>query len=157
MIEGLVQRLEDVTPERWDDPVRGSLTFRTLFSRGVTPTCALTAGFAELGPGDRLAAHRHPQSEVYLVVEGEGVVRVDDEEVGVTAGTVLFMPGGSVHEVVNTSPTRVLRVFYVLDADGMEDVEYEFVDDSGAGAEEEAARRPAASTRLRDPRPGKGS
>lgn len=133
MIEGLVQRLEDAAPERWDDPVRGSLTFRTLFSKGASPTCGLTAGYAELAPGDRLSPHRHPQSEVYLVVEGEGVVRVEDEAVGVTAGTVIFMPGGSVHEVVNSSPTHTLRVFYVLDADGIEDVEYEFVDDGEAG------------------------
>ena len=141
MSRGLVQRLGDGATERWDDPARGTLTFRTIFSKGSSPTSGLTVGFAELAPGEHLAPHRHPQAEVYLVVEGEGTIRIEDERLGVTAGTALFMPGGRVHEVVNTSPTSTLRLFYVLDADGIDDVEYEFVGE-GTDGDQAASRRP---------------
>ena len=129
MSSELVVDLGRGTPERWDDAVKGALTFRTLFSKGSTPTAGLTAGVAELAPGDRLAAHRHRESEVYLVLEGEGRVRIEDEHVHVEPGTTLFMPSGWVHEVVNTSRSQTLRIFYVLDADAMDDVEYEFTEE----------------------------
>lgn len=122
----LVRPLGDGPLDRWDDPVRGTVTFRTIFSRGVSPTAGLTAGILEIEPGDRFAAHRHPQTEVYLVLQGEGMVRIGGDEVFVAAGEAVCFPSGESHEVRNTSATGVLRVFYVLDADALDDVNYEW-------------------------------
>ena len=39
--------------EGWDDEQHGRVQWRTLFSAERTPTEALTAGVAEIGPGGR--------------------------------------------------------------------------------------------------------
>jgi hypothetical protein len=75
-----VRDTKDVTPEVWDDPVRGNVSFRVLFSADRTSTSSLYTGFAELPPAGWLGCHRHTQAEVYHVVEGRGVVVLDGDE-----------------------------------------------------------------------------
>ena len=58
----------------WDDPVRGRVRWRTLFSQGLTQTAGMTCGVTELGPGDWLGLHRHAPPEVYYVFAGAGIV-----------------------------------------------------------------------------------
>jgi quercetin dioxygenase-like cupin family protein len=52
-------------------------------------------------------------------------VTLDGDEHTVSEGSAVFIPGGLPHGVRNTGPS-VLRIFYVLAADGMGDVEYDF-------------------------------
>ncbi|MGR6964106.1 cupin domain-containing protein [Geodermatophilus sp. URMC 61] len=75
-----VRHSDEAEPEVWDDPVRGDVSFRVLFSADRTPTSALHTGLAELAPGGRLGLHRHARAEVYHVVEGSGVVVLDGVE-----------------------------------------------------------------------------
>jgi len=111
--------------ESWDDPTRGRLGFRTLFSFEETGTRGLTAGLAELAPDGRLNVHRHEPAEVYHLLEGEGVVTLDGTEHPVVPGSAVFIPGSSWHGIRNSGPGP-LRFYYVLQADGMGDVEYDF-------------------------------
>ena len=70
----LIIRTEEQTPDGWDDPVKGRVGWRTLFSTDQTPTEALTAGVAELQAGGWLGLHRHTPPEIYYVLEGSGIV-----------------------------------------------------------------------------------
>ena len=115
----------DVAPEGWGDPLRGRLSWRTLFSQGPTPTEAITCGVAELAPGDRLERHRHAPPEVYYVVAGEGIVFLDGEEIVVKPGAAVFIPGMAEHGVRQTG-AATLRFFYVLAVDSFDRVEYLF-------------------------------
>lgn len=124
---GSVRQVEDVHTETWDDPVRGRLGFRTLFSSEETGTSTLTSGVAELERGGLLAAHRHTAAEVYLVLEGHGVVTLGDREQEVFAGSAVSIPSDLLHGIRNAG-SETLRFFYVLAADGMDDVEYRFED-----------------------------
>ena len=112
-------------PESWDDPTRGRIDFRTVFSSEETATSRLTAGVAELAPGGRLNVHRHPPAEVYHVLEGQGIVTLDGVEHPVVPGSAVFIPGNAWHGI-RTTRTSNLRLYYVLQADGMGDVEYDF-------------------------------
>ncbi len=124
---GWVRRVQDVRTESWDDPVRGRLGFRTLFSSEETGTSTLTSGVAELEAGGLLAVHRHAAPEVYYVLEGNGVMTLGDREQEVSAGSSVAIPGDLRHGIRNPGPAT-LRFFYVLAADGMGDVEYRFDD-----------------------------
>ena len=108
----------------WDD-YRGRAVWTRLFRQGTTPTDSMTAGVAELAKGGFLAPHRHPQAEVYYVLEGQGTFTVDGEVHAVGAGTALFIPGGSEHAIRNDA-SESLRFFYVFAVDRIEDVEYTF-------------------------------
>jgi mannose-6-phosphate isomerase-like protein (cupin superfamily) len=88
----LVVREADVTRDAWDDKIKGVLGFRTLFSGGTTATAALTAGIADLNPGEWLGLHRHSPTEIFNVIEGEGVVTLDGAEHPVSAGAAVYIP-----------------------------------------------------------------
>ena len=120
-----VRDVEMVGSESWDDPVRGSLSFRTLFSREETATSVLTAGVADVAPGGRLEVHRHGAAEVYFVLEGRGLLTLDGDEQEVAAGMAVHIAADAPHGIRNAGDTP-LRFFYALAADGMADVDYRF-------------------------------
>ena len=124
----IVSRAVDQEWETWseeDIPQKGLVYWKTLISKGVTRSENLTLGVASLPPGGALHEHRHTQDEVYLVLEGSGLVRVGDEELVVEAGSAVFIPGDALHSCENTG-TADLRVAYVFPADSFEEVEYVF-------------------------------
>jgi mannose-6-phosphate isomerase-like protein (cupin superfamily) len=109
----------------WDDPVRGRLRWRTLFSKGATPTEGMTCGVAEFQPGERLGLHRHAPAEIYYIFAGAGVMSLDGREIPVKAGTAVFIPGMAEHGMRQTG-TEVLRLFYAFPVDSFDGVEYVF-------------------------------
>jgi len=80
--------------EGWDNAFRGHVQWRTLFSSERTPSEALTAGVAEILPGNELKAHHHAEPELYYIIEGEGVLTIDGLEHPVQEETAVFIPGG---------------------------------------------------------------
>ena len=129
-----VVHVDDLAVEGWDDPGRGSITWRTVFSSERTATAGLTIGVAELAPdgtvGNRL--HRHAPAEVYYVIAGEGVVTIDGESTAVRAGSAVFVPGGAEHSLANTG-TSTMCLLYTFAVDSFDDVEYAFSDASPSG------------------------
>lgn len=124
-VQPVVLHEDEVTRVDWDDPVRGRVGFRTLFSAGTTPTAELTTGVTVLEEGGWLGAHRHRPAEVYSVLAGEGVVVLDGVEHRVRAGSAVYVPGDAEHSVRNTG-RAALRFLYVFATDAFEDVEYRF-------------------------------
>jgi mannose-6-phosphate isomerase-like protein (cupin superfamily) len=120
-----VRDSSQVESEVWDDPVRGDVSFRVLFSADRTPTSALYTGLAELAPGGWLGQHRHTQAEVYHLVEGSGVVVLDGVEHAVGAGSAVFIPGDAEHGIRNTGEST-LRFVYAFATDAIDDVVYRF-------------------------------
>lgn len=110
--------------ERWDDPARGTIRFRTLISAPATDTRDLVCGVAMLEAGETFALHSHPQAEVYFGLEGTGDVLVDGTPHRLAPGVALYIPGGAVHGVpLATAP---LRWFYTFAGDSFGDIAYHF-------------------------------
>lgn len=58
---------------------------------------------ATLPPGRRTRVHRHGRTEeIYYVLQGGGVITVDDEEQPVGRGDAVLIPPGSWHHITNT-------------------------------------------------------
>jgi uncharacterized cupin superfamily protein len=78
-------------------------------TRLATGTAAskLGAGFDIVPPGKRSCPYHlhHAQEEMFIVIEGEGTLRVADEMVPIRAGDVMFIPAGPEypHQILNTS------------------------------------------------------
>ncbi len=115
--------------ERWNDPARGTIRFRTLFSAPHTDTDAITCGVAIMAAGDTFALHSHPQAEVYFGLEGEGEVLIDGRPHRLAPGVALYIPGGAVHGVPEAAAP--LRWFYTFAADSFDDIRYSFLSDPG--------------------------
>ena len=109
---------------------RGRVEWRTLISAGLTPSAGLTLGIARIPPGEALREHRHAQEEIYLVLEGEGVVHLAGRPHAVRAGSAVFIPGDVLHGCENAGPGE-LRLAYAFPADGFDDVVYRFGDEGG--------------------------
>ena len=110
--------------ERWDNPARGTLCFRTLISAPVTDTAAVVCGVAMMAAGDSFALHSHPQPEVYFGLEGEGEVLIDGAAHRLAPGVALYIPGGAVHGV--PLAVAALKWFYTFAADRFSDIDYHF-------------------------------
>ena len=94
---------------------------------GRHPKRASHHGHRQHTPGEALHEHRHRQAEIYLVLEGNGMVRIGSEAHPIEAGSAVFIPGDAVHSCENTGSSD-LRFAYVLAADSFDDVEYIFED-----------------------------
>ncbi len=123
----VVVREADLPLETWDDPVRGTVSWRTLFSGDRTPTAGLTMGVAEVRPEDagRTTLHRHAHPETYFILSGRGVLRINGEDHDLSPGAAAFIPGGALHgaHAVGDEP---LRILYAFAADSFDEVRYEF-------------------------------
>ena len=58
---------------------------------------------ARLGPGMTTAPHYHPLAEeIYYIIAGEGMMRIDDEQRRVSAGDAIAILPGRTHQITNT-------------------------------------------------------
>jgi mannose-6-phosphate isomerase-like protein (cupin superfamily) len=115
----------DAAQDGWDDPVRGRLRWRTLMSKGVTPSNGMTCGVTEFQPGEWLGLHRHAPPEIYYIFAGAGLMSLEGREIPVKAGSAVFIPGMAEHGIRQTG-SEILRLFYVFPVDSFDGVEYLF-------------------------------
>ena len=67
--------------------------------------------FVEGRPGSEQPLHSHPEAEqVYVIVAGNGLMRVDQEEQEVGPGTLVFIPPGANHAIRNVGSTALTFV-----------------------------------------------
>jgi mannose-6-phosphate isomerase-like protein (cupin superfamily) len=112
--------------EEWNDPLRGSVAWHTLFSSDITPTDSMSAGIAEIVPGGgALQMHRHAEPEIYFIIEGTGIMMLEGGETVVTAGSAIFIPGNAEHGLRNDGSVD-LKLFYVFPTGCFADVVYKF-------------------------------
>jgi quercetin dioxygenase-like cupin family protein len=127
--EPVVIREDDLEWETWaneeDTLERGLVYWKTLVSGDVTPSEALTMGIGRIPAGEALRRHRHRQVEIYLILEGTGVVEIGSATRSVRAESTVFIPGDAVHSCENTGASD-LRFAYVFPADSFEEIEYIF-------------------------------
>jgi mannose-6-phosphate isomerase-like protein (cupin superfamily) len=107
---------------------RGQFSYTSLFSAPDTHTKDVTAGIAFLPPNTgKLCEHHHPQTEIYHILSGKGIVVINGNETEVEGGSAVFIPGGATHGIRNVSGEE-LRWLYVFPTDGFGEIEYTYLD-----------------------------
>ena len=110
----LIRNIADVTLERQLRPPLYDTLCGSL-SRG-SAAVKLGAGYDVLAPGQRGCPYHfhHAQEELFIVLEGEGTLRVAGQMLPVRAGDVVFIPPGPdhPHQFINTSsaPMRYISI-----------------------------------------------
>jgi mannose-6-phosphate isomerase-like protein (cupin superfamily) len=62
-----------------------------------------TLAEARLPAGGRTTPHRHVKTEeIYYVLDGQGMMRVDNETAAVGPGDAIAIPPGASHQITNT-------------------------------------------------------
>jgi mannose-6-phosphate isomerase-like protein (cupin superfamily) len=92
--------------------ITGDRQFRVLFAPGQG--CAAATQFVGEIPPGRAPFHSHTYDEVVLVLAGEGVLHMGDEDRPLVPGSCLHLAPGTPHCLENTGQAtlRVLGVFH---------------------------------------------
>ncbi|KUJ18879.1 RmlC-like cupin [Mollisia scopiformis] len=115
--------------EQFENPNRGNCTWHTIFSQPQTPTDSMCSGIGTCQPRNgRLCPHRHKQAEIYYIISGKGIVRIDEKNYEVEAGSSVFIPGDAEHGVFNLGEED-LKWFYVFPTGAFKDILYRFSDE----------------------------
>ena len=74
---------------------------------------SLTVAHATLHPDGGAPLHTHPTEEAMVILEGEAVAWLGDDEVVVSRGQTVLAPAGVKHGFVNRSgkPVRIMAIF----------------------------------------------
>ena len=74
---------------------------------------SLTVAHATLRPDGGAPLHTHPTEEAMVILEGEAVAWLGDDEVVVRRGQTVLAPAGVKHGFVNRSgkPVRIMAIF----------------------------------------------
>ncbi|WP_226481763.1 cupin domain-containing protein [Natrinema amylolyticum] len=67
----------------------------------------LTITWVDVEPGARQVRHEHDPEQVYVVVAGEGVMSVGEDERAVEAGDLVHIPANTEHGLENTGDTTL--------------------------------------------------
>jgi uncharacterized cupin superfamily protein len=110
----LIRNFNDAVAEHW---VREPL-YESLGARLAPGTAArkLGASVDTVAPGKRSCPYHlhHAQEEMFVVIEGEGTLRVAGEMLPIRTGDVIFIPPGPdyPHQIINTSsaPLKYLSI-----------------------------------------------
>lgn len=111
-----------------DAEVRPPL-YETLCARLATGTAAqkLGASIDIVAPGKRSCPYHfhYAQEEMFVILEGEGTLRVADEMLPIRAGDIIFIPPGPQypHQIINSSAAP-LKYLSISTRDDPEVVEY---------------------------------
>ena len=92
--------------------ITGDREFRVLFAPGQG--CAAATQFVGEIPPGRAPFHTHTYDEVVLILAGEGVLHIGDEDRPLSPGSCLHLAPGTPHCLENTGQAtlRVLGVFH---------------------------------------------
>ena len=70
-------------------------------------------------PGSTIGFHQHGENEeMYIVLEGSGLMRVEDEETVVTKGDMVLNPAGGRHGLINNSSNQIDLLVIQASIDG---------------------------------------
>ena len=68
-------------------------------------------GHVNIFPGGQVPAHRHPQEEVYYVVNGEGEIDLEGELQPIKKGEAVYVPPNQIHNLRNPGKQDMTFVF----------------------------------------------
>jgi mannose-6-phosphate isomerase-like protein (cupin superfamily) len=82
---------------------REGLVSHILLHEGDLPETRLTVTWVDVAPGSGQRPHSHTPEQVYVVVRGQGKIKVGDEELLVVEGDLNYIPPGTLHGIQNLS------------------------------------------------------
>ena len=80
----------------------GGLVSHILHSQRDASETDLTITWVDVEPGARQVRHEHDPEQVYVIITGEGVMSVGDDERAVEAGDLVHIPANTEHGLENT-------------------------------------------------------
>lgn len=111
----VVKTLADVTPHH----IGGNRTVKLAVLSGPADGSSTTVVFEIWEPGGAQPDNSHAEStETFVVLQGTARAHSDEHVTELRPGSVIVLPAGSVHHIVNTSASERLYTLTVMENDG---------------------------------------
>ncbi len=106
---------------RMENPTPGSTYKQDLLKK--LNAQSLSGVFGLVAPGDKGGEyHYHEKGEhVIFIISGEGVELVEEKEIPIKAGDILFVPAGEKHTTVNNSKRELRYLGFFTSTPGKAD------------------------------------
>ncbi len=101
--------------------MEGSGDSTWLLARKALGTTAFGYNLVEIGPGGQIPEHDESQSgqvELYVILEGEAVLRLDGEDHPAPAGTFASIEPAATRTILNRSDAPVTAMLIGVEPDG---------------------------------------
>jgi len=101
--------------------MEGSGESTWLLARKALGTAAFGYNLVEIGPGGQIPEHDESQSrqvELYAILEGEAILRIDGEECAAPAGTFASIEPDASRTILNRSQAPVMALLVGVDPAG---------------------------------------
>ena len=96
--------------------VRPGLVSHILLQAGDTPADNLAIAWVTVEPGAGQQPHRHMPEQAYVVVGGQGRIKVGRAIADVKAGDLVYVPSNADHAVENVGTERLIYVSIAVPA-----------------------------------------
>ena len=99
--------------------LEGLVSYFMLRGKDV-PTANLTVTWVEVQPGAKQPFHQHLPEQIYVIIQGQGKMRVGDDYQDVAVGDIVYVPSETIHGLENTDDEVLMYVSAatpVLDVD----------------------------------------
>lgn len=86
-------------------------TIRRLIHPSTVGPTNLGLSIAFLNPGEEVVRHRHPSEEAYFVIQGEGVMYLENHpEIQLAKNVAVYIPSNAIHGQKNTGDEPLIIV-----------------------------------------------
>jgi len=73
---------------------------------------SMDAGILRLMPGEKEPQAPHTNDELYYVINGNGFIRIENEDISIKPGNIIFVPAGKKHHFHDNKDE--LQIMYVF-------------------------------------------
>ena len=96
--------------------IRPGLVSHILLQSGDTPTDNLAIAWVMVEPGAVQQPHHHVPEQAYVVIGGQGRIKVGSDIADVKAGDLVYVPSNAEHAVENVGTERLIYVSVAIPA-----------------------------------------
>ena len=97
--------------EEVDKRMRGAgLLSHFMLGGGDIEGDPLAITWVDIAPGARQRLHNQPQPQVYVIIQGTGLMHVAGESAQVNVGDLVFVPANAMHGIDNNGDTTLSYV-----------------------------------------------
>jgi quercetin dioxygenase-like cupin family protein len=103
------QQILQLSDMPWEQGISPTIWQKPIWTRSDSNSHA-QAMLVKMAPGGTSPAHRHPHPQIFYVISGTGIVRLDGVEHPLKPGSVVRVLGGELHDFVNTGTEELVMI-----------------------------------------------
>lgn len=93
----------------WEKGISPTIEQKSMWTRADSNSHAQVT-LVKMVPGGTSPAHRHPHPQLFYVISGTGVARLDGVEQRLKPGSVVRICNGELHDFVNTGNEELVMI-----------------------------------------------